>query len=313
MRVVVYGTGGVGGYFGGRLAEAGEDVIFLARGAHLDAIRANGLTVESVRGNFAVRPARAESDPAAIGPVDLVIVGVKTWQVREAAEAMRPLIGPETLVLPLQNGVDAPYELAEVLDKDGQPPHVLGGLCRLVTMVAAPGVIKHAGMDPYLAFNRLDGQPDPRVDQLLAAFKKAQGLTVEVPADIVAALWAKFAFIAPFSGVGAVTRVPAGVLRAVPETRAMLEGALREVEAVARARGVNVPADVVQRVLAQVDGLPEGGTASMQRDIMEGRPSELEAQNGSVVRMGRASGVPTPVNQFLYAALLPQEKKARGE
>lgn len=313
MRVVVYGTGGVGGYFGGRLAEAGEDVTFLARGAHLDAIRANGLTVESVKGNFVVRPARAEGDPAAIGPVDLVIVGVKTWQVREAAEAMRPLIGPETLVLPLQNGVDAPYELAEVLDKPGELPHVLGGLCRLVTMVAAPGVIKHAGMDPYLAFNRLDGQPDSRVDRLLAAFKKAQGLTVEVPADIVAALWAKFAFIAPFSGVGAVTRVPAGKLRAVPESRALLEAALREVVSVARARGVTLPADQVERVLAQIDGLPEGGTASMQRDIMEGRPSELEAQNGSVVRMGKAASVPTPVNQFLYAALLPQEKKARGE
>ena len=313
MRVVVYGTGGVGGYFGGRLAEAGEDVTFFARGAHLDAIRANGLTVESIKGNFVVNPARAESDPAAIGPVDLVIVGVKTWQVRESAEAMRPLIGPETLVLPLQNGVDAPYELAEALDKPGELPHVLGGLCRLVTMVAAPGVIKHAGMDPYLAFNRLDGQPDARVDRLLAAFKKAQGLTVEVPADIVAALWAKFAFIAPFSGVGAVTRVPAGKLRTVPETRIMLEAALREVVAVARARGVTLPADQVERVLAQIDSLPEGGTASMQRDIMEGRPSELEAQNGSVVRMGKAAGVPTPVNQFLYAALLPQERKARGQ
>ena len=313
MRVVVYGTGGVGGYFGGRLAEAGEDVTFLARGAHLDAIRANGLTVESIKGNFVVRPARAESDPAAIGPVDLVIVGVKTWQVRESAEAMRPLIGPETLVLPLQNGVDAPYELAEALDKPGELPHVLGGLCRLVTMVAGPGVIKHAGMEPYLAFNRLDCQPDPRVDKLLTAFQKAQGLTVEVPADIVAALWAKFAFIAPFSGVGAVTRVPAGKLRAVPESRALLEAALREVVAVAQARGVTLPADPVERVLAQVDGLPEGGTASMQRDIMEGRPSELEAQNGSVVRMGKAAGVPTPANQFLYAALLPQERKARGE
>jgi 2-dehydropantoate 2-reductase len=310
MRVAVYGTGGVGGFFGGKLAQAGEDVVFIARGAHLAAIREHGLRVESISGDFTLPGARGEEDPAAAGPVDVVLVGVKTWQVAEASRRMRPLVGEHTLVVPLQNGVTAHDELAAELDEAGRPPHVIGGLCRIVAMLGGPGVIRHAGIVPYIAFNRLDNQPDPRVEALREAFARA-GLTVEVPADIQAALWAKFAFIAPFGGVGAVTRAPAGLLRALPETRVMLSAAIDEVAAVARARGVTLPADITARTLAMVDSLPEGGTASMQRDIMEGRPSELEAQNGTVARLGAECGTATPVNAFLYAALLPQERAAR--
>ena len=275
MRIAIYGTGSVGGYFGGKLAQAGEEVIFIARGAHLEAIRRDGLTVQSIAGDFRVAPAQAADDPASVGAVDVVIVGVKTWDVPQAAQAMRPMVGPQTLVVPLQNGVDAPGQLAAVLDRPGEAPHVIGGLCRIVSLVAGPGIIRHAGIEPYIAFNRLDGQPDERVARLREAFARA-GVSVEVPADIDAALWAKFAFIAAFSGVGAVTRSAAGGLRGIPETRAMLQAAIAEVEAVARARGVALPADITARVLAQVDGLPPAATASMQRDIMEGRPSELE-------------------------------------
>lgn len=312
MRIGVYGTGGVGGFFGGKLAQAGEEVIFFARGAHLEAIRHVGLRVESVKGDFTVYPARAERDPATVGPLDVVIVGVKAWQVAEAAEAMRPLVGPQTLVVPLQNGVDAPEQLAAALDRGGDVPHVIGGLCRISSMVGGPGVIRHTGIDPYIAFNRLDAQPDPRVEHLREAFARS-GVNVEIPADINVALWAKFAFIAPFSGVGAVTRSPAGVIRAFPETRRLLEDAIREVSAVGRARGVALPADLDARTLAMIEYLPEGGTASMQRDIMDGKPSELESQNGAIVRLGRACGVPTPVNAYLYASLLPQERHARGK
>ncbi len=312
MRIAIYGSGSVGGYFGGKLAQAGEEVIFIARGAHLEAIRRDGLKVESIRGDFVVSPAQATDDPAAVGAVDVVIVGVKTWDVPRAAEAMRPLVGPETLVVPLQNGVDAPGQLAAALDQPGQPPHVTGGLCRIACLVPAPGVIRHAGIDPYIAFNRLDRQPDARVERLRDAFARA-GVNVEVPADISAGLWAKFAFIASIAGVGAVTRAPAGEFRSIPETRAMLEAAIGEVEALARARGVALPADIAARVLAQIDGVPPATTASMQRDIMEGRPSELESQNGAVVRLAGESGVPVPTHAMIYASLLPQERAARGK
>lgn len=313
MRVAVYGVGGVGGFFGGRLAHAGEDVIFIARGSHLEAIQRDGLKVQSIQGDFEVAPAQAAADPAEVEPVDVVLVGVKTWQVEDAGKAIRPLVGPETLVVPLQNGVDAPAQLAAALDEPGSAqPHVIGGLCRIVSMIAAPGVIRHAGMAPYIAFNRLDGQPDPRVERLRQAFERA-GIAVEVPEDIYTALWAKFVFIAGFGGTGSVTRAPAGLLRSTPETRRMLEQVIREVEAVGRAHGARLVEDITARTVAMVDALPETATASMQRDVMDGRPSELEAQTGAVVRLGREKGVPTPLNEFIYASLLPQERKARGE
>ena len=308
MKFVVFGTGGVGGYFGGRLAQAGEDVTFIARGAHLAAILQHGLKVESGLGDFVIQPAKATDNAAALGPVDVVLVGVKAWQVTETAQAIKPLIGPETLVIPLQNGVTAADELAAVLGAE----HVLGGLCRISALVAAPGVIRHAGVPPYIAFGSLNGQAGPRVESIRAAFAKCQGLTVEIPADINVALWNKFLFIAAASGIGAITRQPMGVYRSNPESRALLVAALEETFALARARGVNLPADAVQKTLAFIDGSAPEIMASMQRDIMEGRPSELDAQNGTIVRLGRAAGVPTPTHAFIYAALLPGELKARG-
>jgi 2-dehydropantoate 2-reductase len=313
MRIAVFGAGGVGGYFGGRLVQAGAEVVFIARGAHLQAIQAHGLRVESISGDFTIADAKAQSDPAAVGEVDVVIVGVKAWQVAEAAQAIRPLIGSHTLVVPLQNGVDAPGQLAAVLDAPDSPrPHVIGGMCRILAHVSAPGVIQHSGILPYIAFNRLDHQPDERVQALHQALDRCQGTAAHVPSDIVAAMWAKFVFIAALSGVGAVARVPSDVLRAVSETRQMLVQAVQEIDAVGRARGVALAADTVERTLAVIDGLPPGSTTSMQRDIIAGRPSELESQTGAVVRFGRARSVPTPVNTFLYASLLPLENLARS-
>lgn len=308
MKFAVYGTGGVGGYFGGRLAQAGEDVTFIARGAHLAAMRQNGLKVESLLGHFSIDPVQATDNPAEVGPVDVVLLGVKTWQVTDAAQAMRPMIGPETLVIPLQNGVTAADEVAAVLGAE----HVIGGLCRISALVPAPGLVRHVGVPPYVAFGPLNGETRPRVAEIHAAFARCQGLTVEIPVDIKVALWNKFLFIAAASGVGAVTRQPMGVYRAVPESRALLQAALEETSAVARARGVNLPAEAVQKTLAFIDSSAPEIMASMQRDIMEGRPSELDAQNGAVVRLGREMGVPTPTHAFIYAALLPGELKARG-
>jgi 2-dehydropantoate 2-reductase len=309
MRIAVFGSGAVGGYFGGRLAEAGEDVAFIARGEHLAAIRRDGLKVTSTEGDFIVRPARATDDPAAVGPVDVVLLGVKAWQVVEAAEVMRPLIGSGTIVVPLQNGIETPDRLAGVLGSD----HVVGGLCRLIAYVVAPGHIRHAGAEAYVALGALEASAGPRVEALRAAFARAPGVRVEVPADIRAAMWSKFLFIAALGGVGALTRAPVGIIRSQPETRRLLHDALEEIRAVAGGNGVALPADIVGQTLAFVDSLPFEGTASMQRDIIHGRPSELDAQVGAVVRFGERAGVEVPLHRVILAALLPLEREARRE
>jgi 2-dehydropantoate 2-reductase len=274
----------------------------------LEAIQKHGLIVKSIKGDFRIQPAQAMEDPAQIGVVDGVLVGVKAWQVPQAALALRPMVGDHTFVVPLQNGVEAPEQLAAVLGKE----HVLGGMCQISTMIAAPGEIHHVGIEPYIAFSELSGVSSPRAENLRLAFERV-GVNAEVSGDILAAMWTKFMFIASISGIGAVTRAPVGVVRSLPETRTLLVRALQEVLAVARARGVRLAPDAVEQRLAFIDSLPEGVTASMQRDIAGGRPSELESQNGAVVRMGRQLGVPTPLHEFLYACLLPQERRARRE
>ena len=308
MRIAVFGAGGVGGYFGGRLAQAGHSVVFIARGAHLQAIRRDGLHVESLAGDFVVRPAEATDSPGSAGQVEAVLVCVKAWQVPEAAQAMLPMLGPRSFVVPLENGVEAADQIASAVGSD----RVLGGLCKIVSYLAAPGRIRHAGVEPRVEFGERGGLRSDRPASLRAAFEAAGGVSVGIPDDIDAALWEKFLFIAPFSGVGAVTRAPAGVLRGIPETREMLRAAMQEVFTLARARGVAVREDVVARTLGFVDALPKDATSSMQRDILEGRPSELEYQNGTVVRLGRAAGVATPVNESIYRSLLPAELRARG-
>ncbi|MBL7063588.1 MAG: 2-dehydropantoate 2-reductase [Anaerolineae bacterium] len=308
MRIAVFGTGAVGGYFGGRLAQAGGEVVFIARGEQLRALRDRGLRVDSIKGDFVVRPVQATDDPAQVGVVDAVLVGVKAWQVTEAAQAMRPLVGPETFVVPLQNGVEAPSQLAAVLGAE----HVLGGLCRIVSFVVEPGHVRHAGLEPYVALGELDDRPSERAERLREAFTWA-GVTAEIPPDIQVATWKKFLFIASFSGVGAVTRAPAGVLRSLPETRQMLEQAMHEILALAWAREIGLPEETIRQTMALINSLPPGGTASMQRDIMEGRPSELETQSGAVVRLGQEVGVATPLHAFIYHSLLPLEQRARGQ
>ena len=308
MKIAVFGSGGVGGYFGGRLAQAGNDVTFIARGEHLRALAAAGLRVESTLGDFNVYPARATDDPAQLGTVEVVIVGVKAWQVDEAADSIGPLIGRETVVLPLQNGVEASDQLAAKLGRE----HVLGGLCRIVSYVVSPGHIRHAGFEPFVAFGELDNRVTERVTRLRNVFLQA-GIETSIPADIEAAIWNKFLFITAFSGVGAVSQAPAGVMRQLSQTRALIERAMWEIHEVARVRGVRLGQEAVSEAMANVDSLPAHATSSMQRDIMGHRPSELESQSGAVVRLGREVGVATPVNSFIYDCLLASELRARGE
>jgi 2-dehydropantoate 2-reductase len=308
MRIAIYGTGGVGGYFGAQLARAGEDVVFIARGAHLAAVREHGLRVETPKGEIAIRPAQATDDPAQAGPVDAVLVCVKTWQVLEAARAMRPLIGAETIVVPLQNGVEAAAQLAAALGAE----RVIGGTCGTLSQVAGPGRILSRGEVHFVKLGELDNRPSPRTERLREAFERA-GVKVEIPADIHQAIWGKFVLVTSFGGVGAVTRAPLGVLRSVPETRVMLEQCLHEAVGVARARGVGLPDATIPNSLALLDSMPAAATTSLQRDIADGKPSELEAWTGAAVRLGRERGVATPLHEFIYASLLPSERRARGE
>ena len=309
MRIAVFGTGGVGGYYGGRLAEAGEEVVFIARGKHLEALRQNGIRVESTKGDFSLPSIEAIGDPRQAGDVDVVMLCVKCWQVPDALDGLRPLIGPNTCILPMENGVQTPDQLAVEFGWR----HVLGGVCGIVSFIAEPGLIRHVAYEPFVNFGEWDNRPSERVDRLRQAFESARGLIVDTPPDIQAAMWRKYILIASWSGIGGVTRAPIGVVRSQPGTRRLLETAMEEIYRVATAQDVSLPDDIVAQTMAILDSVEYGGTASMQRDIMEGRFSELEAQTGALVRMGREAGVPTPINDFIYHSLRPMELRTREQ
>jgi 2-dehydropantoate 2-reductase len=305
MKILIFGTGGVGGYFGGRLARAGEDVVFIARGEHLRAISASGLRVDSSDGDFVIYPAKATDDVSEIGEVDLVILGVKAWQVPEAARAIKPIVSANTTVLPLQNGVEAVSQLVNELGAES----VIGGLCRIVSYVVGPGHIRHAGFEPSIIIGELDNRHTDRIARIEQVFKHAD-LNISIANDIQVAFWTKFLFIASFSGVGAMANAPAGVLRSDPKWRAQMLSAMNEIYTLAHARGIKLPPDSIDRVMSSVDGLPEDATSSMQRDIAAGKPSELEAQNGAIVRMAREVGVEVPTHELIYQTLRRMEDKA---
>jgi 2-dehydropantoate 2-reductase len=307
MQVAIVGSGGVGGYFGGLLAGHGHEVAFLARGEHLRALRDRGLQVRSVHGDFEVRPARASEHPAEIGPVDAVVVGVKHYHLAAVAPTLPPLIGPETFVLPLLNGIDAHEALAAAVGAR----RVVGGLCSIVSMIEAPGVIRQPSQLRRIVVGELDGSPPERAMPLVESWRAA-GVEVIVSDDIHAALWAKLVFIASFGGVSSLARANAGEVRSIPETRALVEAAMAEIEAVARAGGVSLAHDVVARSMAMLDAFEAGATPSMLRDVVDGKPFELEAFSGTVVRLARQRGVPAPVHTAIYALLLPALARAQA-
>ncbi|MBI3168858.1 MAG: 2-dehydropantoate 2-reductase [Chloroflexi bacterium] len=308
MRIAVFGTGGVGGYFGGRLAQNGGNVTFIARGAHLAAIRESGLHVESIDGNFLVHPAKATDSPQSIGAADLVLLAVKAWQLDDAITQMKSLVGENTMTLPLLNGMEHMDKLFEAYGTK----HVLGGMCRISAFIGVPGLIRHVGIKPYIAYGEWDNSKSERILKLDELFKSIDGIVAETSADIQTAMWEKFIFISGTSGVGAYTRQTMGEYRSNPETRAMLFASMNETAAVARARGVPIADNFVEATMQRIDNLPADVTASMQKDMMAGKPSELNEQTGAVIRMGKAAGVPTPTHEKLLAALLPLEKQARN-
>ena len=307
MRVAVIGAGGVGGYFGARWAEAGLDVTLLARGAHLQAINSKGLLLHSPLGDTHVN-VHAVASASEVGEVDVVVVATKSWQLSSLVDVVEPMVGPDTVVFGLQNGVEA----ADVLSTFVPPSRVLGGTCRIISLVEGPGVIRHVGIDPTLTIGERPGRASTPIEPVAEALDKARGVTVEIADDIDSALWHKFLLFAPVSGLGSVTQAPIGVFRSLREPRSLLVRAVEEVFDLAKAKGVGLPSESVEQTLQFIDGLPANGTSSLQRDFRDGVRTELDALSGAVVRQAAEAGVPAPVHSFFYSALLPLDLKARG-
>jgi 2-dehydropantoate 2-reductase len=306
MKIAIMGTGGVGGYYGGLLSQTGHDVTFIARGAHLQAMRDRGLQVKSVHGDFTVSPAKATDKPSQIGQVDVIIFATKTYQTDEAAKSINPIVGKDTVVVSLQNGIDAADSIGAVVGME----HILGGATWLSAAIEEPGVIGQYSQFRRIVLGEFTGQTTKRLKAVYDALQ-ATGATVETSDNILKVLWTKFVFIAPVMAMGSLTRVTFGEYRSVPESRAVLIDALSEVAAVAKAKGVLLDADVVAKTLAFIDSSAPGIKPSMQRDVESGKRSELESMIGVVVRMGMQYKVPTPVMQFAYAMLKPGELKAQ--
>lgn len=298
MRIAVVGAGGVGGYFGGQLAAAGADVAFLARGAHLQAMRTAGLRIQSPKGDIHIPRVAASDDPASIGPADVVMFTVKLYDVDEALRLVAPLLGPDTIVLPFQNGVDA----VDLIARRVGARHAGGGTCYVSAVIASPGVIKHTAMD-HLIFGELDRSRSPRLERLLDACR-ATSFQATLSDDIQVDIWTKFTRLSVLSGMTTVTRSPLGVIVNDPDLFEMLEAAVAEALAVARARGVAV-ADMVEDVARAFKALPPQTKASMLEDLERGRPLELPWLSGAVSRIGRDVGVPTPIHSFITAVLKP--------
>lgn len=305
MNIVVIGAGAVGGYFGGKLVQAGFDVTFIARGKTHQAIKVNGLKVKSISGDFHVYPKVIENITEINNP-DLIILGVKSWQIKDVAKMIKPVLKEKTMVLPLQNGADNIDTLLSVLDQQ----NVIAGFCKIVSKVEIPGVINHFAYKPEIVFGEYNNKQTKRIKALKTVFKNAE-INNTIPEDINLDIWKKFLFITTVSGVGALTRSVFGVMREDNNIRQIMYQTANEIVAIANAKGINLTNSDVEMLLKVVDNLDYNTTASMQRDIMEGRPSELENFNGYIVKMGKKLHIITPVNSFIYHCLLPMEKKAR--
>ncbi len=292
MRIVIMGAGGLGGYFGARLAAAGNDVAFVARGAHLAAIRERGLRVESALGDLHLHDVVATDDPATLAPADVVMIAVKLWDTEVAAEAVKPLVRPGTAVVSFQNGVGKDEVLTRILGRDA----VIGGVSQIGVVIASPGVVRHTGTMAKLIFGELDNARTARVEALLSACVAA-GVDAEIAPDINLAIWEKFAFLVPMSACTAAMRSTIGPIRANPRTRAFLLDVMREVVAVGRALGVRLAEDFIEERMAFIETLPPQMTASMQGDLARGNRLELPWLSGAVVELGRRTGVPTPLNR----------------
>jgi 2-dehydropantoate 2-reductase len=308
MRVGVVGAGVVGSYFGGRLAHAGQNVVFLARGAKLQALREHGLQVDSVDGAFNVRPAQATDEPKSVGPVDVVLLAVKGWQVPGVIETMRPLMGASAFAVTLSDGIEVPDQVAAAFGTN----RVVDGIALMLGTSVAPAHIRNTLPRTSIALGELDSSHSERLNRLQQAFEHA-GVAARISPDIISSRWEKLMLVGPWSAISAVTRAPLGVVRSLSETRHLLEGTIREVLAVARARGAMLSEDAVADSLVWLDTGPATSVGNILRDLISGHPSELETEVGAIVRLALAAGVEVPRLNFLYTSLLPLERRGRGE
>ena len=306
MRIAVIGAGGVGGYFGGKLAGAGLDVVFSARGGHLSAIKKNGLTVKSILGDFHVDNPAIKEEIREIGHADLILLSTKAWQIETIMDSLREIAGDSGIILPLQNGVTIAEELSRTINKK----NILGGLCRIISQVESPGVICHSGVTPEIVFGELDNSDSGRLHEIKVIFNNA-GIRSRISYNIESDLWKKFISIC-VGGLLAVTRTTYGELRGIPETRQMMIDLMQEIYSLSKQAGICIEPEFIARTVSFLDEYPYDSTASLTRDVLEGRPSEIFYQNGAVVKLGEKYGVDTPVNRFIFNCILPMEIKARS-
>lgn len=311
MHIAVMGAGGLGGFLGARLADIGHQVTFIARGENLKAIRTNGIRLEEPTSNIILDSVSATEDPLIVGPTDAVIVGVKSWQIPNTAPLLKPLIGDRTVVLAIQNGVEATDQLAGVLGEK----HILGGACAIASYLAGPGHVYHFGGRPWMTLGPIVSVPDTiaTIGEQLRDALCAAAIQCTWSPDIRRAIWQKFLLVTSYGGIGAVTRMPVGVTRSLAKTRRLVEEAMKEVLLIGRAHGVGLDEKDVEAMMRQFDELPPNTTTSMQRDIAAGRRSELPDLNGAVVRLAEQVNVVPRIHQFIYWSLLPSELRALGK
>ncbi len=303
MKIGVVGTGGVGGYFGGLLARAGMDTHFVARGKHLQAMQEDGLQVVSNQDSFRVM-IHATAEPDEIGPVDLLLLCVKSFDTVDALRLMEPMVEEGTIVLSLQNGIDNIEKIVEHCGDD----HAMGGTCYVEASIASPGVIAHIGKSGRIIFGEVSKERTPRAEKVLDLFQRA-GIDAELSTDIEQVLWAKFLFICAIHGVSTLSRAPLGLVLSCPETRELVVGVMREVEILARTRGVRLPNLVLPEAISLAESYNKKFKCSMLRDLEWRRPMEIEALNGMVVKLGKEVGVETPLNQAIYGCLKLENQK----
>jgi len=306
MNIVIIGAGGVGGYFGGKLALAGYPTTFIARGQTLEKIKQNGLQVKSILGDFHVYPEVTDNFEV-IKTADLILLCVKSWQIEVIAQKIKPLLPPNTAVLPLQNGADNADRLVSILP----PAQVLAGLCRIVSKIESPGIISHFGYEPEILFGEIDNSHSPRVEAIHKVFSKA-GFKNSISPDIQRDIWLKFLFIASISAMGALTRSVLGVMREDAFIRDQLIKTAEEIVSVGKALDIDINQSDIKSCFKVIDKIDYDTTMSLQRDMMEGKPSELENFNGYIVHQGDQLGIETPVNDFIYYSLRPMEEKVRS-
>lgn len=298
MRIAVMAAGAVGGYFGARLAAAGHDVVFFARGTNLAALRTDGLRIHSVKGDLHLKSVAATDDPATVAPVDIVLFAVKLWDTETAGERVRPIVGPHTRVIALQNGVDSVERLQPILGHDS----VVGGTAHIASVVSAPGVITHTSAFAILRVGRVDGKPDTLLAAFVAAAQKAD-IDIKLSDAIDVDRWKKFVFLVGLSGMTGATRMPLGPILTDPDTRAMFRRIMEEVAAVGRAKGIALPTGYVDEQMKFAETTQPGFKASLLHDLERGNRLELDWLAGRVVSLGRELGAPTPANDAVYAVL----------